>query len=293
MIFNYPTGYGPGDSPQFTNIDATGVISSSGGFSTLSTVTAGGDITSSGNIEDGSGNVLSAKQDAITAGSGLEFSSNTLNHTNSVTAGTIGSSSASSGATVAVPYATFDAQGHIKTKGTHTHTINSLAASAIGSGTFDAARIPTLAATKIKPIYYQACGSGTVTATAGEQIQVPLVTTGAVYDGSGLTISGSGIKIATAGRYRISGAVYIRNASGMTARGCYIKRSTSSGAYSASTEIITAIEEGNVAGSVNAGPKILQCAANDIIYLAGRAVGASSTIEKANVGTYLLVERLS
>ena len=129
MIFNYPAGYGPGDSPQFTNVDATGVISSSGGFSTLSTVTAGGDITSSGNIEDGSGNVLSAKQNAITAGSGLEFSNTTLNHSNSVTAGTIGSSSASSGATVAVPYATFDAQGHIKTKGTHTHTISGAVAS--------------------------------------------------------------------------------------------------------------------------------------------------------------------
>ena len=292
MIFNYPAGYGPGDSPQFTNVDATGVISASGGLSTLSTVTAGGDITSGGDIEDGSGNVLSAKQDAltfdsaptdgstnpvtsdgiytalddkqnaITAGTGLEFNAagDTLNHSNSVTAGTIGSSSASSGATVAVPYATYDAQGHIKTKGTHTHTINSLAADAISSGTFAAARIPTLAATKIEPIYYQARGSGNVTTTAGEQIQVPLVTTGALYDGSGLSIASSGIKITTAGRYRISGAVYIGSASGMTARGCYIKRSTSSGAYSASTEIITATEEGNVAGSINAGPKIVQCA---------------------------------
>ena len=72
---------------------------------------------------------LGGKQDAITAGSGLEFSGDTLNHSNSVTAGTIGSSSASSGATVAVPYATFDAQGHIKTKGTHTHTISGAVAS--------------------------------------------------------------------------------------------------------------------------------------------------------------------
>ena len=74
---------------------------------------------------------LGGKQDAITAGTGLAFSGDTLNHSNSVTAGTIGSSSASSGATVAVPYATFDAQGHIKTKGTHTHTINNLTASLI------------------------------------------------------------------------------------------------------------------------------------------------------------------
>lgn len=74
---------------------------------------------------------LQGKQDAITAGTGLEFSGDTLNHSNSVTAGTIGSSSASSGATIAVPYATFDAQGHIKTKGTHTHTIDDLPANKI------------------------------------------------------------------------------------------------------------------------------------------------------------------
>ena len=47
----------------------------------------------------------------------------TIEHTNQVTAGTIGSSSASSGITLAVPYANYDANGHITGKGTHTHTI--------------------------------------------------------------------------------------------------------------------------------------------------------------------------
>lgn len=89
---------------------------------------------------DGIYTALDDKQNAITAGTGLEFSGDTLNHSNSVTAGTIGSSSASSGATIAVPYATFDAQGHIKTKGTHTHTIDDLAASAITSGQLAKAR---------------------------------------------------------------------------------------------------------------------------------------------------------
>lgn len=58
-----------------------------------------------------------------TAGTGLSKSGNTLNHSNSVTAGTIGQSSATSGSTLAVPYATYDAQGHITGKGAHTHTI--------------------------------------------------------------------------------------------------------------------------------------------------------------------------
>lgn len=63
----------------------------------------------------------------VTAGTGLSgggtSGSVTLNHSNSITAGTIGSSSASQGSTVAIPYATYDSNGHITGKGTHTHTI--------------------------------------------------------------------------------------------------------------------------------------------------------------------------
>lgn len=64
-------------------------------------------------------------------------------------AGTAGTSSATSGATLAVPYITTDAYGRVTAKGTHTHTIGSLAASAVTSGAFDAARIPNLNASKI------------------------------------------------------------------------------------------------------------------------------------------------
>lgn len=56
------------------------------------------------------------------------------------TAGTAGTSSATSGATLAVPYVTTDAYGRVTAKGTHTHTINSLDATAIGSGTLARAR---------------------------------------------------------------------------------------------------------------------------------------------------------
>ncbi len=56
------------------------------------------------------------------AGTGLSLSSTTFNHSNSVTAGTVGTSSATSGNSIAVPYVTYDAQGHITATGTHTHT---------------------------------------------------------------------------------------------------------------------------------------------------------------------------
>ena len=58
------------------------------------------------------------------AGTGLSLTSTTFNHSNSVTAGTAGTSSATSGSTLAVPYVTYDAQGHITATGTHTHTVS-------------------------------------------------------------------------------------------------------------------------------------------------------------------------
>lgn len=57
-------------------------------------------------------------------GTGLTRSGETINHSNSITAGTAGTSSATSGSTLAVPYITYDAQGHITGKGTHTHTVS-------------------------------------------------------------------------------------------------------------------------------------------------------------------------
>lgn len=66
------------------------------------------------------------------AGTGLSLSSTTFNHSNSVTAGTAGTSTATSGNSLAVPYVTYDAQGHITASGTHTHTITN---NITGSGT--------------------------------------------------------------------------------------------------------------------------------------------------------------
>jgi hypothetical protein len=63
------------------------------------------------------------------AGSGLSLSGTTFNHASSVTAGTAGTSSATSGSTLAVPYVTVNATGHVTGYGTHTHTISGFAAS--------------------------------------------------------------------------------------------------------------------------------------------------------------------
>ena len=72
------------------------------------------------------------------AGTGLSLSSTTFNHSNSITAGTAGTSSATSGSTLAVPYVTYDAQGHITATGTHTHTISGFLTS---SSTLDATKL--------------------------------------------------------------------------------------------------------------------------------------------------------
>lgn len=68
-----------------------------------------------------------------TAGTGLSKSGNTLNHSNAVTADTIGQTSSTSGSTLAIPYATYDAQGHITGKGTHEHRLSVAANGNAGS----------------------------------------------------------------------------------------------------------------------------------------------------------------
>ena len=51
----------------------------------------------------------------------------TIKHSNTIQAGTAGTSSATSGSTLSVPYVTYDKHGHITAAGTHTHTISGFA----------------------------------------------------------------------------------------------------------------------------------------------------------------------
>ena len=71
----------------------------------------------------GSGNIEITTGSSYTQGTGISIVNNTINHSNSITAGTVGTSSATSGSTLAVPYINYDSEGHITGKGTHTHTV--------------------------------------------------------------------------------------------------------------------------------------------------------------------------
>ena len=65
----------------------------------------------------------------VAVGSSPKFTDTVYTHPNTVTAGTVGTSSATSGSTLAVPYVTYNANGHITVTGTHTHTVTGFAAS--------------------------------------------------------------------------------------------------------------------------------------------------------------------
>lgn len=58
----------------------------------------------------------------------------TLSHATTITAGTVGTSSATSGKTLAIPYVTYNAAGHITATGTHTHTISGLTLDDVADG---------------------------------------------------------------------------------------------------------------------------------------------------------------
>ena len=76
---------------------------------------------------------IPAQNTTYSAGSGLSLSGTTINHASSITAGTAGSSSATSGTnTISIPYVTYNATGHITGKGNRTHTINAATTSASG-----------------------------------------------------------------------------------------------------------------------------------------------------------------
>ena len=94
------------------------------------------------------------------AGTGLSLSGTTFNHSNSITAGTVGTSSATSSTnrTITIPYITYDAQGHITASGTHTHTLDSFPEAYLSWGgknfsasysPIDAAMVPELGANRL------------------------------------------------------------------------------------------------------------------------------------------------
>ena len=76
---------------------------------------------------------IPAQNTTYSAGTGLSFSGTTINHASSITAGTAGSSSSTSGSnTISIPYVTYNNTGHITAAGTHPHTINAATTSESG-----------------------------------------------------------------------------------------------------------------------------------------------------------------
>lgn len=62
----------------------------------------------------------------------------------------MGTSSATSGSTIAIPYVTYNAQGHIIATGTHTHTVTGFLTS---SSSLDASKLTGTVPTSVLPSY--------------------------------------------------------------------------------------------------------------------------------------------
>ena len=116
------------NSSSYTSSDGN-TYNTWGDYETVIFTLKGSSIDSAVWINNGSGKGIGTAYDLAnsaitTAGTGLVKNDKTINHSNSISAGTVGTSSATSGSTLDVPYIAYDAQGHITSTGTHTHTIS-------------------------------------------------------------------------------------------------------------------------------------------------------------------------
>ena len=100
-------------------------------------------------------------------------------------------------------------------------------------------------------------------------------------------ISSGGIKVKTAGRYRLSASAYV---SGTGGHGVYVFQGTGT-TIATSTEIMGCFLSTTITGGISVAPKVIEANANDIFLLGARSVGGGNC-SKHN-GTYLLIEKLS
>lgn len=137
IVNDQGTGYILGEAGKVDQVQINGVAIAGDGTQTkianipIASANDLGVIKVGTNLSINSSGVLSATDTTYSAGTGISFNGTTINHSNSISAGTAGTSSATSGATIDVPYITYDAQGHITGKGTHVHTITNLPSSAL------------------------------------------------------------------------------------------------------------------------------------------------------------------
>lgn len=143
--------------------------------------------------------------------------------------------------------------------------------------------------------FYQASPSAATSCSAGTLTQVKLVTAGAVSNGSGFSVSYNGIKITTAGKYRISAGYSV---SGMAAGISKVSFTIRKGSVFSGSSIVhqlTITTPGNSASwtSVfNVSSKIVELAANDILFLGANFTGGAGTVA-GSTDTYLLIERVA
>lgn len=113
------------------------------------------------------------------AGTALSLSGTTFNHSNYATAGTAGTSSATSGSTLAVPYITVNAQGHVTGYGTHTHTISGFLTTVTKANVTSA-------------LGYTPCRAWTVTVPSGSSGSKAITVSGATFGKAPLIAKSSG-----------------------------------------------------------------------------------------------------
>lgn len=172
---------------------------------------------------------------AYTANTGITLNGNTFQHTNSVTAATAGTSSATSGSTLAVPYVTYDAQGHITATGTHTHTVTGFLTS---SSSLDASKLTGTIPTSVLPgsideikegylynnKFYVESAHTTEIAAAADKIYVD-VSTNKTYRYGG----------STAGYVEISASLALGNTASTAAKGNHTHTVTATGNVTTTT----------------------------------------------------------
>ena len=168
-------------------------------------------------------------------------------------------------------------------------TIAISAATSSAAGSMSAADKAYVDARKM---YYQTNNSAAITLSSGTITKITLTATNRIYNGSNWAISSGGVKVTNAGRYRVSGSVSINSASGQTTRSAYIYKGTST-TITSNTQVCEAQYAGASSGPIAISPKIVELAANDIVFLGARSQGAASSCPASQPGTYLLIERLS
>lgn len=95
------------------------------------TFVAGSNVTITPDASEGTV-TFAATDTTYTAGDGIKLETGVFKHTNSVSPGTVGATTSTSGSTFEIPYVTYDSQGHITATGVRSHSVGSASTSGAG-----------------------------------------------------------------------------------------------------------------------------------------------------------------